>query len=395
MKGWKTYSVKELIHEKKILIGDGYRAKNSELSSEGIPFARAGNINNGFLFEEADRFPIQDLKRVGDKISQPFDIVFTSKGTVGRFAYVHENTERFVYSPQLCFWRPLNSSAIDSRWLYFWMHGKEFWEQVHGLKNQTDMADYVNLNDQRNMNLTLPPIREQRAIANVLSSLDDKIDLLHRQNKTLEAMAETLFRQWFVGEPRVDWESKPLSSIAVFLNGLACQKHPPVNENEKLPVLKIRELNNGVTKDSDWATSKVSEEYIVNDGDVIFSWSASLMVKLWNGPKCVLNQYLFKVSSQNFPKWFYLMWCKYHLHEFISISSSHATTMGHIKRGDLDNALVLIPSKKEIVSMDSIIAPLVGRQISNSRQISLLEKTRDVLLPQLMSGEVRVSFKFL
>ena len=236
----------------------------------------------------------------------------------------------------------------------------------------------------------IPALQEQKSIAAVLSSLDDKIDLLHRQNQTLEAMAKTLFRQWFVEEARGDWKERPLSSIANFLNGLACQKYPPKNELEKLPVLKIRELSGGISESSDWATSEVKPEFIVETGDVIFAWSASLMVKVWDGERCVLNQHLFKVTSTEFPKWFYLLWCKHHLAEFISISSSHATTMGHIKRGDLDAAMVCVPPENELKAMSEQMTPLLDKQIANSKQLRLLENFRDTLLPKLMSGEVRV-----
>ncbi|MBF3289823.1 restriction endonuclease subunit S, partial [Pseudomonas aeruginosa] len=162
------------------------------------------------------------------------------------------------------------------------------------------------------------------------------------------AMAETLFRQWFMEGSSNEWAERSLSNIASFLNGLACQKYPPENDLEKLPVLKIRELSSGISETSDWATSQVKSDYIVEAGDVIFAWSASLMVKVWDGERCVLNQHLFKVTSDEFPKWFYLLWCKHHLAEFIAISASHATTMGHIKRGDLDAAMVLVPTPGEL-----------------------------------------------
>jgi type I restriction enzyme, S subunit len=93
----------DLIRGGVLSIGDGYRAKNSELSLKGLPFARAGNINNGFDFSEADHFPVSEKGKVGEKISKPGDVVFTSKGTVGRFAFVRETTPTFVYSPQLCY----------------------------------------------------------------------------------------------------------------------------------------------------------------------------------------------------------------------------------------------------------------------------------------------------
>lgn len=235
-----------------------------------------------------------------------------------------------------------------------------------------------------------PPLPEQKAIAEVLSSLDDKIDLLHRQNQTLEALAETLFRQWFIEEAQEDWEEKPLDEIANYLNGLACQKIPPKNDFDKLPVLKIKDLRSGFTESSDWATTEVDQEYIVENGDVIFSWSGSLMIKIWDGERCVLNQHLFKVTSEIYPKWFYYFWTKYYMEKFIAIAESKATTMGHIKRADLSSSKVIIPSIEQLKIMDETIVPLFEKIILNNKQLSKLESLRDTLLPNLMSGEVRV-----
>lgn len=236
-----------------------------------------------------------------------------------------------------------------------------------------------------------PPLKEQKAIAEVLTCLDDKIDLLHRENHTLEAMAETLFRLWLIVEEKEEWQQESLSSIATFLNGLACQKYPPKNETEKLPVLKIRELKEGFTDNSDWASTEVDKKYFVSNGDVIFSWSASLVVKIWDGADCILNQHLFKVTSEDYPKWFYYLWSRYHLKQFIAIAKAHATTMGHIKRGDLDDAMVAIPSSKELEEMSKTFSPMIDKLISNNKQIKTLEKTRDTLLPKLMSGDIRVT----
>ena len=241
-----------------------------------------------------------------------------------------------------------------------------------------------------NLFLILPPLPTQRRIATILSSLDDKIDLLHRENATLEQMAETMFRQWFVVEAKEEWDEKPLSSIAIFLNGLACQKYPPKNEIDKLPVLKIRELSSGIGNDSDWATTDVGKEYIVRAGDVIFAWSASLMVKIWDGEDCILNQHLFKVTSDKYPKWFYYFWCKHHLDEFISIAQSHATTMGHIKRNDLDTAMVLVPSEKELQSMSMQMNGILQKIENNNKQIHTLIQTRDGLLGRLMNNEIKL-----
>ena len=298
-----------------------------------------------------------------------------------------------VFYSEGAYW-PLNTAlyvqdfkANSVKFVYYFLQQLE-WDKF----SDKSAVPGVNRNNVHQELVSFPLLDEQNVIATVLTSLDNKIDLLHRQNKTLEAMAETLFRQWFVEDAEEGWTERPLSGIANFLNGLACQKYPPSNDLEKLPVLKIRELSNGISETSDLATSQVKPEYIVEAGDVIFAWSASLMVKVWDGEKCVLNQHLFKVTSDEFPKWFYLRWCKHHLAEFIAVAASHATTMGHIKRGDLDAATVLVPPPPVLEAMSKQMQPLLDKQIANARQRKTLEKLRDTLLPKLMSGEVRVAY---
>ena len=316
-------------------------------------------------------------------------LIIGRKGTIGKVYY--SNTPFFCIDT--AYYILPNEKIYDLKFLFYKLKTVGF-EDL----NEDSAVPGLNRETAYNQKVLLPPLPEQKAIASILSSLDDKIDLLHRQNATLEKMAETLFRQWFVerrpepdeGEAKEEWESRPLSSIANFLNGLACQKFPPKNDIEKLPVLKIKELNSGISENSDWATTEVNPEYIVKNGDVIFAWSASLMVKIWDGQDCILNQHLFKVTSEYYPKWFYYLWCKYHLDEFIVKAASHATTMGHIKRSDLDEAMVLIPSDKELEEMTLAVEPLISKIISNNKQIKLLVNLRDILLPKLMSGEIRV-----
>ncbi len=251
----------------------------------------------------------------------------------------------------------------------------------------------LNRNHVHHLKISLPTLPEQKAIASVLSSIDDKIDLLHRQNNTLESIAETIFRKWFIEEADDSWEKKSLKKIANYLNGLACQKYPPKNDFDKLPVLKIKDLKNGLSKDSDWSTSDVEKEYIVQKGDIIFSWSGSLLVKIWDGETCVLNQHLFKVTSDQYHKWFIYLWTNYHLAKFIAIAESKATTMGHIKKTDLDDAIIILPSDTELKHMDKIMIPIIDKIIVNNTQIKTLESLRDTLLPKLISGDIRVEYE--
>ena len=240
--------------------------------------------------------------------------------------------------------------------------------------------------------ILLPPLLEQEAIAEVLSSLDDKIELLHRQNKTLEEMAQTLFRHWFIDQAKPTWKKQPLSKIAKYLNGLACQKYPPKDENNKLPVLKIRELNSGITKNSDWVTSEVDNKYIVELGDIIFSWSGSLKIKIWHGQKTVLNQHLFKITSAYYPKWFCYFWTKHYMEHFINIAESKATTMEHIQRKHLSKSIALVPSNNEMLKMNKLINPQFEKITSNLKSILKLEKLRNILLPKLMNGFIKIKY---
>lgn len=396
MSGWQSAKLGDVA-----TIKHGWPFKSEYLSDQctGKPIVVSiGNFKytGGFRFDETLKreylgdYPDEYLLAAGDIL-----LIMTCQTEGGEIlgipGIIPNDGMKYLHNQRLGKVVVKSPEKVSKRFLYWYFLTKEFNYQLVGSASGTKIVHTAPTRIE-SCDIALPALSEQETIAAILSSLDDKIDLLHRQNQTLEAMAGILFRQWFVEEVQEDWEVRPLSSVANFLNGLACQKYPPKNDLEKLPVLKIKELSGGISETSDWASSEVKPEYIVEAGDVIFAWSASLMVKVWDGEMCVLNQHLFKVTSADFPKWFYLMWCKHHLAEFIAISASHATTMGHIKRGDLDAAMVAVPPENELKAMSEQMTPLLNKQIAIAKQIRSLEKLRDTLLPKLMSGEVRVAY---
>ena len=278
------------------------------------------------------------------------------------------------------------------------------------------------------LEIPLPPLEEQRAIAHVLGTLDDKIELNRRMNESLEAMARALFTSWFVdfepvrakmdgrwrrgeslpglpaehfdlfpdtlipsqlGDIPEGWEVKGLDRIATYLNGLALQKYPP-DGGATLPVIKIAQLRVGHSAGADLASDSVPLEYVVHDGDILFSWSGSLELDIWTGGDGALNQHLFKVSSDAYPKWLYYFWTRHHLDEFRDIAADKATTMGHIQRRHLTEALTLITPEPTLAAMDRAIAPLLDRVITHRLESRTLVAQRDALLPRLVSGVVRV-----
>ncbi|MEL4028534.1 restriction endonuclease subunit S [Caldifermentibacillus hisashii] len=307
-----------------------------------------------------------------------------------------------------------NKKILDNKFMYYYLSQDGFFSYVTATAKGTKMprGDKTAI---MNYKINLPTIQEQENIVRILTSLDEKIEINNQINKKLEEMAQTIFKHWFVdfefpnenGEPYKSsggemveselgmipkgWRVESLDKVADYLNGLAMQKYRP-SENEKgIPVLKIKELRQGKTdENSDICTENIDNQYIVRDGDIIFSWSGTLLVDVWCGGKCGLNQHLFKVTSKKFEKWFYYHWTRFYLEKFMRIAESKATTMGHIKRKDLSDSKVLIPTEIVYEKINSIMEPLLEKQINTKIQSTRLVKIRDSLLPKLMSGEIRV-----
>jgi type I restriction enzyme S subunit len=201
-----------LIDRRVLAIGDGYRAKREELAAAGLPFARAGNIDAGFLFSDAELLGWDAVSRAGAKVSEPFDVVFTSKGTVGRFAFVSASTPRFAYSPQLCFWRSLDHDALSPFFLYHWMRSWRFLDQVDGVKGQTDMADYVSLTDQRRMRVACPAPPLQLRLREEVSNLWNLHFANTDESKTLAGLREALLPKLLSGEVRLRQAEKAVEA---------------------------------------------------------------------------------------------------------------------------------------------------------------------------------------
>lgn len=395
---WIETTTTKLIDEDVLRIGDGYRAKNSELVAEGIPFARAGNINNGLHFLEADHLPSSYLVLVGDKVSQAGDTVFTSKGTVGRFAFVKSAADKFIYSPQLCFWRSLKPDELEPRYLYYWMHGREFLGQVEGTKGQTDMADYVNLADQRKMVITLPPIHEQRAIAAVLSAVDDKIDLLHRQNKTLKAMAETMFRQWFVEEADEIWESSTVGVVLTVKAGTTPSTSEPSFWDGAIPWSTPRDLSNQRSVYLFDTNRKITPlglaqigSGLLPAGTVLLSSRAPIgYLAIADIPVAINQGYIAIICDDGISNYYVYLWC-WHQMDVIK-SAGNGSTFEEISKSSFKALTFQVPAASKIEAFDGIAMPIFEKLRTNERQILNLEMLHDTLLPKLISGEVRVAY---
>ncbi|MBM3744682.1 MAG: restriction endonuclease subunit S [Acidobacteria bacterium] len=384
-------------------IGGGFKAEKLKYYDGPVP--------DEFVLSDGDLLvTMTDLSKNADTLGYPAFVPRSGEGL------------RYLHNQRLGKVAPKHEDAVHLRYLHYLMCSQEYRHEVVASATGTTVK-HTSPERIKRFRFRLPPPVEQRAIAHILGTLDDKIELNRRMNDTLEAMARALFKSWFVdfdpvraktegrnpglprdvadlfprrlvdselGEIPAGWEVKSLDEAARFLNGLALQKYPPEGERW-LPVIKIAQLRAGHTIGADRASLNLEPDYIVEDGDVLFSWSGSLECVLWAGGQGALNQHLFKVTSDKYPKWLCYLSVHLHLDDFRHIAAGKATTMGHIQRHHLASAKLPIPCQPELLrAMDRAISPIIEstwRRAVHSRTLAAL---RDTLLPKLISGELRV-----
>lgn len=402
----------------------GTKLKAAEYTPTGVPVISVGEVGYGRLrlHEKTPRVDSSVTNRMPEYLLRHGDIVFGRKGAVDRSARVqHDQDGWFLGSDGI---RVRLPNSCDSAFIAYQLQvpAHRDWMLQHAAGSTMPS---LNEGIIRRIPIILPPVEEQRAIAAVLGSLDDKIEQNRRTGRNLEELARAVFKAWFVdfepvkakaagattfpGMPQETfaalpdrftdspmgpvpngWDVMPLSKTADFLNGLALQKYPPVGDGTDLPVIKIAELRKGSTDGSGMANAAVPLPYIVQDGDLLFSWSGTLEVKLWFGGRGALNQHLFKVTSQHYPLWLCQHWTQLHLPEFRLIAASKATTMGHIKRGHLDTAFVVVPDTKTLSAAEEVMSPIYESVTNLAIESRRLATLRDYLLPRLLSGQVRM-----
>ncbi len=415
----------KLISEGTLEIGDGYRAKNEELGGDGLLFLRAGHVADTHIdFDGVERFHVALEPRVRSKLAKPGDAVITTKGnSTGRTAYVTPSMPPFVYSPHLSYWRSLDPSRIDGGFLRFWSKGPEFTEQLAGMKASTDMAPYLSLVDQKRLGITLPPIAEQRAIAHILGTLDDKIELNRRMNETLEAMARALFKSWFVdfdpvrakaegrdpglpkpladlfparfveselGEIPEGWEAGTLGDVA---------EHPrrsvqPYAIETDVPYIALEHMPKRCIALSDWdvAEGLESNKFQFRKGEILFGKLRPYFHKVGVAPIDGVCSTDIVVVAPKEPDWFAFVLGLVSSDEFVDYTNAGATgtKMPRTSWTEMARYKCVRPPKPIAASFTKVMLPSVERIVAGIHESRTLAALRDTLLPKLISGELRV-----
>ena len=374
------------------------------------------SFDDGRLYETLDGKNIQSNKYI-----VPDKCILFNKLNVRfkRILRIDESDTNKVCSTE---YLPLvvNESKVDYQYRYYLLISDKITNYLCGQNTNTSGSHKrINPDNFLDINIILPGLAEQKRIGKLLSDIDHKIELNRAINQNLEAMAKQLYNYWFVqfdfpneeGKPykssggKMVWNEKlkreipfgwhcgNLFEIAVFTNGLACQKFRPKDDEASLPVIKIREMHDGISADTEKVTPNIPESVKVYNGDVLFSWSASLEVMLWAYGLGGLNQHIFKVTSANdFPKSFFYFQLLDYVDVFKKMAEARKTTMGHITQDHLQQSAIAIPDNKDIADrFEELISPIFNQIIKLHEEILNLTKQRDKLLPLLMNGQVSVN----
>ena len=445
MSDWKEYS-----------LGDISRNISRRFDFNAYPnvvFINTGDVlNNQFL--HCDISNVKDLPGQAKKAIKKGDILYSEiRPGNGRYLFVDNDLDNYVVSTKFMVIEP-NANIVLPEFLFLLLISNETTEYFKMIaESRSGTFPQITFDSVSSLSLNIPNKETQQKILDIITPLDDKIELNTQINQTLEQIAQALFKSWFVDfdpvrakvqalsdglsleqaelaamqaisgktpeeltalsqtqperyaelaetakafpcemvavdgvEVPKGWNLKALDEIANYQNGLALQKFRPEDDEPFLPVVKIAQLRQGYADGEEKAKASIKPECIIDNGDVIFSWSGSLLVDIWCGGKAALNQHLFKVTSKRYPKWFYYFYTKYHLAEFQRIAYDKAVTMGHIKREHLSAAKCVVPNDELLAnkSLENILEKIIFNRLENFN----LQNTRDLLLPKLLNGEI-------
>jgi type I restriction enzyme S subunit len=411
-------------------IQDGDWIETKDQSSAGYRLLQIGNIAVGKFRESGKpRYVSEDtFRRLNcTKIEIGDVLIARMPEPTGRAWCVDAPIPDSITSVDVAIVR-VDPTKLNAKYLSYFLNQKSTLQLIASLQTGST-RQRIKRSDLATLEIRTHSLDTQQAIANFLTNLDEKIASNSALSETLEDIAQTIFKSWFtdfdpvkakmVGEKPAGmdaataalfpdsmedselglipkgWKVHSLDEISEYLNGLAMQKFPVIDESEQLPVIKIAQLRAGNTQGADMASGLLDSRFIINDGDILFSWSGTLEVETWAGGPGALNQHLFKVTGKNVPDWYSYLSTKSFLSFFREIASGKATTMGHIQRGHLSESKLAIPDLELLNRATETIEPIVSLKVKTLIESRNLAEIRDSLLPRLISGELQIPEELL
>ena len=402
MSEWQEVSLGEITS--KIGSGATPRGGGESYKESGTSLIRSQNIldfkfsTNGLAFiDDAQAYELRSVS------VEPDDVLLNITGdSVARCCVVPDNILPARVNQHVAIVRA-NKDKAESHFIYYMLQSIK-----EELLMQSEIGATRNALTKgmiEGIKLSLPPLPEQKAIASVLSSLDDKIDLLHRQNTTLESMAETLFRQWFVEEAKEDWSFVVLGEYVNCFNGVSYKSSELNASKTAMVTLKSFDRNGGFRLDGfKEFTGRYKEQHIVVQGDLVVAHTditqdaevignPILVVASPSYETIVISMDLVKVTSKFdwlSNEFLYRMMRTREFKEHC-LGYSNGSTVLHLSKQAIPSFEFFLPPKEKIEGFTKLAKDLFSKKFKNIEQIQTLEKLRDTLLPKLMSGEIHIT----
>ena len=376
--------------------------KPSKVRGSGFKMINMGELfaNDRIYDIPMELVPLTESEKKNCQVLQG-DLLFARQSLVlegaGKCSIVMEVSPLTVFESHLIRVR-LNKKIANPLFYYYFFRSPL--SPVKTIVSQCAQAG-IRGSDLQDLSVAFPPLDVQNRITNILSAYDSLIETNQRQIKLLEEAAQRLYREWFVdlrypgheNVPVVDgvpegWKICSMEELAEYLNGYAFK--PSDWGRTGMPIIKIKELNEGVTADTPRNDGQeIPSKYIVSAGDIVFSWSATLTAKIWDAENGLLNQHLFKVTPRKgIGREFVLQSILKTLDEFMNLTTG--ATMKHIQRGKLSQVYISVPPQSIMMLYEDIADNIRSQILLLAKSIHHLSEARDRLLPKLMSGEIAV-----
>jgi len=396
---WNSHKLGEFV---KIKHGWAFKSKHTieDMTDDPI-LVNIGNFkyNGGFRFESTK------IKRYVDEYPKEYKLVpndmllimtcQTEGGEIlGIPGIIPHDDNTYLHNQRLGKVEILNDLSVDKKYLYWFFLTQDFNQALFNSSSGTKIL-HTAPSRIESVDINLPPLKEQRAIAEVLSSLDDKIDLLHRQNRTLEEMAQTLFRQWFIEEAKDEWKEKSLSDFGDVICGKTPSKKKPEYHDGEIPFIKIPDMhgNTFIFNTTDTLTEEGSNSQknkLLPPKSICVSCIATVGLVSMNIIESQTNQQINSiVPKEEYYRYFLYLFMK-SSYDLLHAMASGGTATLNLNTGNFQKMEVLRPNDTTLNDFHILVEPQFNKIFANQKQIKTLENTRDTLLPKLMSGEVRI-----
>ncbi|HYL91025.1 MAG TPA: restriction endonuclease subunit S [Burkholderiales bacterium] len=436
---WCEIRVGDLVDQGALRISDGYRVRNEELGSEGVPFVRGGDIGDGWInTNTVDHIRPEFVSRISAKLTQPGDAAFITKGTVGRAGWLRPEQPPVVFAPQVAYWRVTDRNVLDPGFVFYFMRSYEFQSALDGVKTHGAMAaDYVSISQQHDFRFRFPDVETQRTIASILAALDDKIELNRRIDGTLEATARALFKSWFVdfdpvraksegrvpvlaktladlfparliesdiGEIPEGWTVCALGGLIETTKGRSYTSEELVESSVALVTLKSFARGGGYRSEGlKPFVGRYKPEQVVGSGDLIIACTdVTQAAEVIGRPAIVrstsrfrtlvasLDTLIVRASRDDIRRSFlYFLACS---DRFVAHTYAHTTgtTVLHLAKNAVPSFRFACPPSLLIGAFDSVAGLVLDRIQTTEQESETLAELRDTLLPKLISGELSV-----